>query len=558
MTSARPEAAPTARALRQRWQVHLLHGRWRLWDLEAFHILVGALQVVIALLVSVLVVAMTRLDGNVAITVGFVAAIVAGLVLLRGAARSGLRAGERRVAMLASSQARQAMLAAVGEGAPVAPGAAAAFVTRSADDVGELFALALPARTTAWVVALLALVVQTLVDPWSGLITLGVLACAPVVLAVTGREAARAATEGMGRLRSLATRALELLDGAVELRALGAVARGELELAAATDREVATTKRSLRAALRTSAWLDVLTALAVGLVAMTDGLRLLGGGMPLGHALAAVLLAAEAFLPLRAAGQAFHAGEAGQAALVTLDAAATAAARRPPSGSSTAAPTTPPEVLAHALALRAAPDGPIVVDDLSFEVPPGAALVVTGPTAAGKSTLLRAIAGSPLVASGSLLVAGVAPATVEPDALVASLVLVDQRPLVVAGSIRENLELGARGAVGARLDDAIERCGLSGLLARSPRGLDEEVGEEGRLLSAGERLCLALARAYLRDPVLVLLDEPGAHLDDASLATLRRGLGEFLAARTVLETSHGRRLLDAAPTLTLAGREVAA
>jgi ABC-type multidrug transport system fused ATPase/permease subunit len=135
--------------------------------------------------------------------------------------------------------------------------------------------------------------------------------------------------------------------------------------------------------------------------------------------------------------------------------------------------------------------------------------------------------------------------------------MVDQRPLVVAGSIYDNLVLG-RPASRADAQGAALACMLGGLLERSPAGLDTQVGEEGRLLSAGERVRVALARSVLREPRLLLLDEVGAHLDGATIDALRTSLRSFLDGRTVVETAHGRPLLVDAPSIELTAAGVRA
>jgi ABC-type transport system involved in cytochrome bd biosynthesis fused ATPase/permease subunit len=207
-------------------------------------------------------------------------------------------------------------------------------------------------------------------------------------------------------------------------------------------------------------------------------------------------------------------------------------------------------VTAIGVSLWAAPGAPVVVRELSFTVPAAGSLVVHGPTGSGKSTVLRAIAGAPLVAEGVLGLDDVEASRLPLDQRAGRITLVGQRPFLVAGTVRENLELG-RLASGPAIDDVVARCGLLSLLGRSPRGLEEEVGEEGRLLSAGERTRVALARAVLRDPGVLLLDEVGAHLDDDALDALRLSLGVFLGARTVIEAAHERPLLLEAPTLWL-------
>ncbi len=550
---------PLGRGEVRAWQQRLTHSRFRVADLVVFHVLLGVVNVLTALLASVLVVAVTRNDGNVRISVGFVAILLAVVLGVRAAARAGQQGAERRVAAGVAAEARRTMLEAISAGAAVAPGAAASFVTTSCDDVGAYVARAVPARVAAALVAALVLVVEALVDPWSALIALGVLVVAPPVLRSFGQRAEAAAATALGRLRSLSTRTLELLEGAVELRALGALRRGEEEVAAATERTVGSTRAALRIAMRSGTALDVLAGAAVGLVAMTDGFRLLSGQLSLGHALAAVLLTAEVFAPVRAAGSAFHAGVDGLAALSALDAATSSrvrAARTHPDRALPPAASLPAAVRARSLRLRPSPDSEVVVDGLDLLVRAGTSLVITGPTGSGKSTVLRAVAGAPLVASGSLLLGNAAPTALSDRQRAALLAMVDQRPALVAGTLRENLLLGGRASAEA-LEDAVERCGLMDLLHRSPRGLDEEVGEEGRLLSAGERTKVALARAVLRAPGVLLLDEVGAHLDATALEELRDGLEGFLASRTVLEAAHDRALLVGVPTLSLGEHRVA-
>ena len=187
---------------------------------------------------------------------------------------------------------------------------------------------------------------------------------------------------------------------------------------------------------------------------------------------------------------------------------------------------------------------------------PAGALLVTGPTGSGKSSLLRALAGEPLVVRGALRVGNGEAAALSARQRSTLLAIVDQQPFLVDGSIRDNLLLGGIEVDPDQLEDAIGRCGLTSLLARAPRGLDEHVGEAGRRLSAGERTRVALARAVLREPGVVLLDEVGAHLDDAALVVLRAALDGFLRSRTVIEAAHDRPLLADAPRLELASAVV--
>src|ERR1019366_752590 len=255
---ATPGAAPAlSRAELVAWRRRLLHGDWRVIDLELFQVLVSLINVATVLLATTLVVAMTRTDGNVRISVLFVAAIVVELLLIRAGARTGLHAAERRTAATAAAAARTEMLDAISRGAPVRAGVASTFVTRSAADVGVFLSRALPARVAALWIPVVILATIGLIDPLSAGIAAAVALVVPLVLILLGRRAAAEAESGLTRLRSLGGRALELLDGAVELRALGAVERGKDELAAATVRMVESTRRSLRLGLQSATSLDV-------------------------------------------------------------------------------------------------------------------------------------------------------------------------------------------------------------------------------------------------------------------------------------------------------------
>jgi ABC-type transport system involved in cytochrome bd biosynthesis fused ATPase/permease subunit len=268
--------------------------------------------------------------------------------------------------------------------------------------------------------------------------------------------------------------------------------------------------------------------------------------MGLFHALGAVLLTVEVAAPLRRAGSEFHAGADGLAALEMLGSV------RAPADSAAAGAAVPSacSIDAVGLLVSAVPGGAAIAAPISVSVRASSGLLLTGPSGSGKTTLLRALSGEPLVAGGELHVGGTAPALWSPRLRCDLVAMVDQRPLVVAGSIYDNLVLG-RPASRTDAREAALACMLGGLLDRAPEDLDTQVGEDGRLLSAGERVRVALARAMLREPRLLLLDEVGAHLDGATLDALRMSLAAFLSGRTVVEAAHGRPLLADAQALEL-------
>jgi ATP-binding cassette subfamily C protein CydCD len=540
------QARPTARDAR-RLRAELVPGAsGRIRTIEVLDALGVALGAAAALALAALATTLLSRPVPLLHAPGAWSVVVAVLLVARGALGMASSQVAASTAGRAEDEARTVLAAAIRLAPPARPGAFASLHATGSAEIGRYVARAVPAREAGPLLSLGVLVLVAVVDPISALVAAVVLSIAAPVLATVGRAAAAESAVGLSRLSSLTSRALELIDGAVELRALGALARGREELTAATERMASSTMRSIRIGLRSSYALDFLAGIAVGLVAMTDGFRLLGGSMGLFHALGAVLLTVEVAAPLRRAGSEFHAGADGLAALEMLGSV------RAPADSAAAGAAVPSacSIDAVGLLVSAVPGGAAIAAPISVSVRASSGLLLTGPSGSGKTTLLRALSGEPLVAGGELHVGGTAPALWSPRLRCDLVAMVDQRPLVVAGSIYDNLVLG-RPASRTDAREAALACMLGGLLDRAPEDLDTQVGEDGRLLSAGERVRVALARAMLREPRLLLLDEVGAHLDGATLDALRMSLAAFLSGRTVVEAAHGRPLLADAQALEL-------
>jgi len=540
------QARPTARDAR-RLRAELVPGAsGRIRTIEVLDALGVALGAAAALALAALATTLLSRPVPLLHAPGAWSVVVAVLLVARGALGVASSQVAASTAGRAEDEARTVLAAAIRLAQPARPGAFASLHATGSAEIGRYVARAVPAREAGPLLSLGVLVLVAVVDPISALVAAVVLSIAVPVLATVGRAAAAESAVGLSRLSSLTSRALELIDGAVELRALGALARGREELTAATERMASSTMRSIRIGLRSSYALDFLAGIAVGLVAMTDGFRLLGGSMGLFHALGAVLLTVEVAAPLRRAGSEFHAGADGLAALEMLGSV------RAPADSAAAGAAVPSacSIDAVGLLVSAVPGGAAIAAPISVSVRASSGLLLTGPSGSGKTTLLRALSGEPLVAGGELHVGGTAPALWNPRLRCDLVAMVDQRPLVVAGSIYDNLVLG-RPASRTDAREAALACMLGGLLDRAPEDLDTQVGEDGRLLSAGERVRVALARAMLREPRLLLLDEVGAHLDGATLDALRMSLAAFLSGRTVVEAAHGRPLLADAQALEL-------
>ena len=225
-----------------------------------------------------------------------------------------------------------------------------------------------------------------------------------------------------------------------------------------------------------------------------------------------------------------------------------------PATSDPAAPTPARfDLRAEALSMRYAPALPPVFQSLSFAVPEGGCLGITGPSGAGKSTLLNLILRFWDYESGSLQLGGVELRALEGETLRGLCTVVAQRTHLFNTSIRENLRIARPDADDATLRAALRDAALLDEVLAMPEGLETLVGEAGTALSGGQARRLSIARAFLKDAPLLLLDEPTEGLDAQTEQLVLAALAKLRQGRTTLLVSHrpqALRLADAILTLT--------
>jgi ATP-binding cassette subfamily C protein CydD len=293
---------------------------------------------------------------------------------------------------------------------------------------------------------------------------------------------------------------------------------------------------TLRITFLSALVLELLATLGVALVAVSVGLRLVFGEVVLSTALTALLLAPEVFWPLRRVGTEFHAAQDGKTAAEKafglLDAAPD------PIGGTLPVAAAGASIRLEQLSVNGR-DG-AAPHRLTADVEPASVTVLTGPNGSGKSTTLHVILGLTRPTSGRVLVAGVDVDDLDLRAWWTQVAWLTQRPALVPGTLRENLELF--GSLDD-LDNACRTAGFDDVLETLPDGLDTVIGRGGVGLSLGQRQRLGIARALgSRAPVL-LLDEPTSHLD-AELETrvLRAIVERARAGATVVLVGHRERV----------------
>jgi ATP-binding cassette, subfamily C, bacterial CydD len=400
------------------------------------------------------------------------------------------------------------------------------------------FARYLPQVVLASVAPLAVLAWVAVIDLESALVMAVTLPFVPVFMWLIGRATEQRTRERWDALRRLSTHFLDVVRGLPTLRAFN---RGQVQverIAEVGERYRRATMGTLRVGFLSGSVLELAATLGVALVAVTVGVRLVGGGLGLQAGLTVLVLAPELYLPLRRLGAEFHASADGLAVaermLALLDAPAVAVrggARRPPS------PAVAPvrfEGLSFAYPSRPA----AVLDALELELAPGETVALVGESGAGKSTAAALLLGLLQPSAGRISVGGVDLADCDIEMWRRLVAWVPQRPTLLRATVADNLRLGAPGAGPAAVSAAAALAGADGFVRALPDGYETVVGDGGRPLSPGERRRVALARAVLRDAPLLVPDEPTADLDPVSVEVIAGAIGRLRIGRTVLLIAH--------------------
>ncbi|MFH9200307.1 thiol reductant ABC exporter subunit CydD [Streptomyces anulatus] len=418
-------------------------------------------------------------------------------------------------------------------------------LTRGLDALDPYVVGYLPTKAAVAVVPL-AVVGWLLWTDWSSaLIIIVTLPLIPVFGALVGMHTARRTARQWRLLATLGGHFLDVVAGLPTLRAFGRERHQARVVGEMADAHRRATMRTLRVAFLSSLVLETVATLSVAMVAVPVGLRLLGGGTDLRTALIVLFLAPEAYLPLRAAGAAFHDSAEGitvaERVFAILDedrARPPRSAVRVPAPGARTAHLRLDRVTVH-YADRAEP----ALRDLSLSVAPGEHVALVGPSGAGKSTLLALLLGFVRPDSGRVTVDGADLADLDPDSWHTQVAWVPQRPHLFAASVAENIRLGRPDASDAEVRQAARAASADLFVEELPLGYDTPLGEHGAGLSAGQRQRIALARAFLKDAPVLLLDEPTAHLDSGSEAAVTRATARLMRGRTSIVVAHRTGLL---------------
>jgi ATP-binding cassette subfamily C protein CydCD len=410
-------------------------------------------------------------------------------------------------------------------------GELALLATRGVAAVEPYLTRYVPALVLAAVLPLLTLAAIATQDLWAALVVAATLPLVPVFAALVGLATRDRVDRQWRALGSLSGHFVDVVRGLPTLVAHRRASAQSGRIAAVTDRYRRANRDVLRLAFASSAVLELVATLSVALVAVTVGLRLAGGGLDLETALVVLLLAPEAYWPLRRVGAEYHAAAEGTATFEAIHALADSRTDAEPVEAAVASA----RVLGLVDATVTWPGRTrTAVGPVTTAFPARGLVAVTGPSGCGKSTLLAALLGEVPLASGRVLVP--ADGLEQWRARVAHL---GQTPWLVPGTVADNVRVGRPDADLVDVAAALEEVGLD-------VPLDRALGEDGRGLSAGQRARLALARVLVSDRPYVLLDEPTAHVDAATEDVLVRVVRRLARSRCVVVVAHRPALVEAA------------
>ncbi|WP_225844966.1 thiol reductant ABC exporter subunit CydD [Streptomyces sp. HPF1205] len=413
--------------------------------------------------------------------------------------------------------------------------------TRGIDALDDYFARYLPQLGLAVVVPAVVIARIAAAD-WISALTIAVtLPLIPLFMVLVGWATRERMDRQWRLLGRLSGHFLDVVAGLPTLKVFGRAKVQADNIRRITGDYRRATLRTLRVAFLSSFVLELLATISVALVAVGIGMRLVHGQLDLRTGLLVLVLAPEAYLPLRQVGAQYHAAAEGLAAAEEVFAVLEAESAGP-AGHRRADLLPAPDLRTATISVEglAVREGGQLAET-SFSLAPGEVLAVTGPSGVGKSTLLNAVLGFAVPSSGRVLVDGVDLADIDPAGWHRQIAWVPQRPHLFAGTIADNVRLARPDASEAELTAVLAAAGV--LAFAAPGDL---LGEDGSGLSAGQRQRLALARALLADRPLLLLDEPTAHLDAGTESRVADALREAAAGRTVLFTAHRPALLPLA------------
>lgn len=470
--------------------------------------------------------------------------LLLGAILLRSGMAWAAEISSHRVAAAIKRDLRRRIYARLVLAGPLSTHSTSSTLDENTGQTGELvntavegvealeayFSQYLPQVVLAAFVPLTFLIAVFPIDPLSGLVLLCTAPLIPLFMALIGSQAEALTRRQWQSLSRMSAFFLDILQGLTALKLLGRSREQAARVARVSEHYRQTTMGVLRVTFLSALALELISTLSTAVVAVEVGVRLLEGYLSFEQAFFVLVLAPEFYLPLRLLGTRFHAGMAGVAAAGRIFELLERGGRRPeaPERGSRRENGIAPGVVFEQVGYTY-PDGRAALHEISFTLPAGKTTALVGPSGAGKSTLAGLLLGFVAPTTGRVsFSSGNCP----------TLAWVPQQPYLFNDTVAANLRLARPEATDEELAAAARLAHADDFIRALPQGYATLIGERGTRLSGGQAQRLSLARAFLLDAPLLILDEPTANLDPATEDAIQQATARLAAGRTVLVIAH--------------------
>jgi ATP-binding cassette subfamily C protein CydD len=415
-------------------------------------------------------------------------------------------------------------------------GALKALLTTGIERLDAYFSEYVPQIFSAVLIPLLILIFVFSRDHLSALVLLLTAPLIPFFMILIGDVAKRHTRRQWQALTRLNTFFTELLQGIVSIKIIGCSNELRQKILRITDEFKDTTLGVLRIAFLSALTLELLSTLSIALIAVEIGLRLLYGKMAYQQALFVLILAPEFYLPLRRLGAHFHAGLDALAAAEGMENILREQPMKPARGR---LQSLDHQAIQFENVSYQYPGAPrYALNGILLRLEPGQKTALVGPNGAGKSTLVALLLRFIDPQNGDIRIGGQSLLEIDPESWRVQLAWVPQQPFLFHASVAENIRLADPLAGREQIVQAAIQAHLHETVEKLPEGYDTIIGDRGVRLSGGQAQRLALARAFLKEAPLLILDEPTSSLDRESEVALAFASAQLIQNKTVLTIAH--------------------
>ncbi|OLN22172.1 thiol reductant ABC exporter subunit CydD [Domibacillus antri] len=403
------------------------------------------------------------------------------------------------------------------------------------DEMDSYYSKYIPQVIQTSIVPLLILAVVLYEHVYSGLIMMITAPFIPLFFIIIGIKTKAKSEEQLDKLAAFSGRFLDTLQGLTTLKLFGRAAKQRelIEQSSLDFRDA--TMTILKIAFISTLMLEFISTLSIGIIALEVGLRLVVfESIAFSTAFFVLVLAPEYYLSLKELGSAFHTGRGSMGAAKKVMDELEETEQPVKWGTE--------EAVMPSIELRNAGfqygDG-FALRKIDAVIPPNTQAAIVGRSGSGKTTLLHLIAGLFDPVEGEIMVNGRPRSNYSEKSWFDQLSYISQHPYLFSGTIAENIAVGGRdGAARAEIEEAAKKAGISSLIESLENGYDTPIGEAGRGLSGGEKQRIALARAFLKKPSVILFDEPTTGLDLKTERILQQSMNELSKTATVITVAH--------------------